>query len=71
VAEIDRDELWGATGARSIAALVAWKTGASRSTADAIATVAHRRDSFPRCVEGMREGRLSLDQVGVILVAGR
>jgi hypothetical protein len=66
VAEIDRDELWGATGARSIAALVAWKTGASRSTADAIATVAHRRDSFPRCVEGMREGRLSLDQVGVI-----
>jgi hypothetical protein len=29
VAEVDRDELWGATGARSVAALVAWKTGAS------------------------------------------
>ncbi len=27
VAEVDRDELWGATGARSVAALVAWKTG--------------------------------------------
>ena len=29
VAEIDRDGLWGATGARSVAALVAWKLGAS------------------------------------------
>lgn len=66
VAEIDRDGLWGATGARSMAALVAWKTGASRSNADAIATVAHRLESFPRCAQGMREGRLSLDQVGVI-----
>ena len=27
VAELDRDELCGATGARSVAALVAWKTG--------------------------------------------
>ena len=66
VAEIDRDELWGATGVRSVAALVAWKTGASRANAEAIATVAQRRDSFPRCTQGMREGRLSLDQVGVI-----
>ena len=66
VAEIDRDELWGDTGARSVAALVAWKTGSSRSNAEAIATVAHRSESFPRCVQGMREGRLSLDQIGVI-----
>ncbi|HEX3287140.1 MAG TPA: DUF222 domain-containing protein, partial [Mycobacterium sp.] len=27
VAEVDRDGLWGVTGARSVAALVAWKTG--------------------------------------------
>ncbi|MEN3319907.1 MAG: hypothetical protein V7643_3308, partial [Mycobacterium sp.] len=27
VAEVDRDELCGATGARSVAALVAWKLG--------------------------------------------
>ncbi|MGI9161580.1 MAG: DUF222 domain-containing protein [Mycobacterium sp.] len=66
VAEIDRDELWGATGARSLAALVAWKTGASSANAAAIATVARRLESFPLCVEGMREGRFSLDQVGVI-----
>jgi hypothetical protein len=66
VAEIDRDGLWGATGARSVASLVAWKTGTSHSNAAAIATVAHRLESFPRCAEGMREGRLSLDQVGVI-----
>ena len=66
VAEMDHDELCGATGARSIAAMVAWKTGVSPLTADTIATVAHRLAEFPRCAQGMREGRLSLDQVGVI-----
>ncbi len=69
VAEVDRDELWGATGARSVAALVAWKTGSSPTHAATIAAVAHRLGEFPRCAAGMREGRLSLDQVGVI--AGR
>ena len=66
VAELDRDELCGATGARSIAALVAWKMGSSAANAATIATVAHRLEEFPRCAAGMREGRLSLDQVGVI-----
>ena len=66
VAELDRDELCGATGARSIAALVAWKLGASSKNANTIATIAHRLDEFPLCATGMREGRLSLDQVGVI-----
>lgn len=66
VAEIERDRLWGATGVRSIPALVAWKTGMSPSNAATIATVAHRLDEFPRCTQGLREGRLSLDQVGVI-----
>jgi hypothetical protein len=66
VAEMDRDELCGMTGARSVAALVAWKLGSSSGTAHTIATVAHRLEEFPRCAQGMREGRLSLDQVGVI-----
>ncbi len=66
VAEVDRDELWGATGARSVAALVAWKIGSSSGNAKTIATVAQRLAAFPRCAKGMREGRLSLDQVGVI-----
>ncbi|MGX9788898.1 HNH endonuclease signature motif containing protein [Mycobacterium sp. MMS18-G62] len=66
VAEIDRDELCGMTGARSVAALVAWKLGLSSASAATIATVAHRIEEFPRCAAGMREGRLSLDQVGVI-----
>jgi hypothetical protein len=66
VAEIDRDELWGATGARSIAALVAWKSGVSPHNAKTIATIAHRLPEFLRCVAGMREGRFSLDQVGAI-----
>jgi hypothetical protein len=69
VAEIDRDELCGMTGARSVSALVAWKTGASPANAQTITTIAERLSEFPRCAAGMREGRLSLDQVGVI--AGR
>lgn len=66
VAEMDRDELCGATGARSVAALVAWKLGSSSANAHAISVVAHRLEEFPRCARGMREGRLSLDQIGVI-----
>jgi hypothetical protein len=66
VAEVDRDGLWGATGARSVAALVAWKLGSSSANAHTIATVARRLAAFPRCAQGMRAGRLSLDQVGVI-----
>jgi hypothetical protein len=66
VAEMDHDELCGATGARSVAALVAWKIGSSSANARSITTVARRLEEFPRCAQGMREGRLSLDQVGVI-----
>src|SRR3954468_2371930 len=66
VAEMDHEELCGATGARSVAALVAWKLGLSSANAHTIATVAHRLEEFPLCAAGMREGRLSLDQVGVI-----
>ncbi|HEX5252795.1 MAG TPA: DUF222 domain-containing protein, partial [Mycobacterium sp.] len=66
VAEIDRDELCGVTGARSVPALVAWKMGSSSANAHTITTVARRLEAFPRCALGMREGRLSLDQVGVI-----
>ena len=66
VAEMDRDELCGATGARSVPALVAWKLGTSSANAHTISTVARRLAEFPRCAEGMREGRLSLDQIGVI-----
>ena len=66
VAEVDRDGLWGATGARSVAGLVAWKLGASEGNAKTITTVAQRSAAFPRCVGQLQQGRLSLDQVGVI-----
>lgn len=66
VAEIDRDQLWGMTGARSLSAMVGWKLGSSSANAGTIAAVAQRLEEFPRCAAGMREGRLSLDQVGVI-----
>ncbi|KAA1245223.1 DUF222 domain-containing protein, partial [Mycobacterium simiae] len=63
VAEIDRDQLCGMTGARSVAALVAWKLGVSAGNAHTITTVAGRLTEFPRCAAGLREGRFSLDQV--------
>ena len=66
VAEMERDGLRGVTGARSAAHLAAWKTGVSPSRAETIAAVADRLEQFPQCVAGLREGRLSLDQVGVI-----
>ncbi|WP_157546272.1 DUF222 domain-containing protein, partial [Mycobacterium sp. IS-1742] len=65
-AEIEHDELAGMTGARSIAALMAWKTGSSPRNGKTIAAIAHRITEFPHCVQALREGRLSLDQVGVI-----
>jgi hypothetical protein len=66
VAEIDGDGIWGATGARSVPALVAWKLGTAPRTAETIVAVARRLEEFPRCAAAMREGQLSLDQVGVI-----
>jgi hypothetical protein len=66
VAEIDRDELCGMTGARSVAALVAWKTGVSPHNAQTVVAIAQRWEQFPHCAEGMRAGRFSLDQIGAI-----
>ena len=69
-AEIERDGIWGATGARSVAALIAWKLGASSANAHTIMAVATRVEEFPRCTAGLQQGRLSLDQVGVIAAGG-
>jgi hypothetical protein len=66
VAEVDRDGLWGATGARSIESLVACKAGVSPSNAKTITQVAQRLAEFPLCADAMRQGRVSLDQIGVI-----
>ena len=46
VAELDRGGLVGITGARSVPALVAWKTGSSSTTAHTIATIALGWSSF-------------------------
>ena len=66
VAECERDSLRGITGARSLPAMVAWKTGISPRNAHTIAAIAERQHQFPRCAQALREGRLSLDQVGAI-----
>lgn len=66
IAEIDGDRLWGGTGCRSIEALVAWKTGVAPRRAETMVAVAKRLEEFPRCAESLREGRVSLDQIGVL-----
>ncbi len=66
VSELDGARLWGMTGAKSIASLVAWKLGISPRNAETIVAVADRAEQFPRCTTGLRQGWLSLDQVGVI-----
>ena len=70
IAEIERRDLAGITGAKSMPALVAWKTGVTPRNAETIVAIAHRLDKFPRCTDALREGRLSLDQVGVIAERG-
>ncbi|BBY88136.1 HNH endonuclease signature motif containing protein [Mycolicibacterium tokaiense] len=67
IAEIDRDGLAGITGFRSVASLVAAKTGVSPHTAHTFTTVAERAEQFPQCVAGMREGWLSVDQIGAVV----
>lgn len=66
VAELERDELWAVAGARSLESCVAWRTGASPVHARGVAAVARRADSFPECVDGLRRGELSLDQVATV-----
>jgi hypothetical protein len=46
--------------------LVAWKLGITSRNAKTITAVARRSEQFPRCAAALQEGRLSLDQVGVI-----
>ena len=67
IAEINRDGLAGITGFRSVASLVAAKTGVSPHTAHTFTTVAERAEQFPQCVAGMREGWLSVDQIGAVV----
>ena len=47
-AEVDRNQLWAAAGAKSTAGLLAWKAGVSPSRAQTIAAIAHRYDEFPQ-----------------------
>ena len=46
-AEIERDQLAGGTGARSVAALMAWKTGVTARNAETVVAIARRLDEFP------------------------
>src|SRR4051794_28092110 len=64
VAEIDRDELCGATGARSVAALVAWKLGLSTGNAHTIAAAARRLAEFPPFAGGVGGGSAAAGQGG-------
>ncbi|MGE0218878.1 MAG: HNH endonuclease signature motif containing protein [Mycolicibacterium sp.] len=69
-AEIEHGGFWGHTGARSVGALIAWKTGVSPGNARTIMAIAKRWEEFPICTAALRAGRLSMDQVGVIADRG-
>ncbi|MGW0160443.1 DUF222 domain-containing protein [Mycobacterium sp. NPDC003323] len=69
VAEIDGGagpSLWGHTGCRSLAELVAWRFGMSPRNAEVVVAIAQRLEVFPRLAASLREGQLSIDQFGVI-----
>lgn len=69
VAEMDGGQgpaLWGDSGCRSLAALVAWRTGMSPRNAQTVVAIAQRTEQFPRLTASLCEGQLSIDQFGVI-----
>ena len=66
----DGNSLWGGTGCRSLESFVAWKFGVTPRRAETIVAVAHRIDELSCCTRGLREGRVSLDQIGVIAERG-
>ncbi|MEM9514675.1 MAG: DUF222 domain-containing protein [Actinomycetota bacterium] len=45
---------------------LAWRCGISTRRAAQVVTIAERIDTFPRCVQLMRDGLISLDQMAVI-----
>ncbi|WP_374198882.1 DUF222 domain-containing protein [Mycobacterium sp. MYCO198283] len=60
VAELERADLCGMTGARSVRRWWPGRRGATPRNAETMVAVARRLDEFPRCAEALREGRLSL-----------
>ena len=66
VRRVEDEQLLGATGCRSLKHWVMWKTGSSSAHAAALVSVATRAEEFPRCIDGLASGALSLDQVAAI-----
>lgn len=63
---IERDELLGGTGVKSLESFCTWKLGVSMGRARQLCALARRADELPRTVSMLRDGRLSEDQAGVI-----
>ncbi|MGE0219546.1 DUF222 domain-containing protein, partial [Mycolicibacterium sp.] len=57
-AEIEHGGFWGHTGAKSVGALIAWKTGVSPGNARTIMAIAKRWEEFPICTAALRAGQL-------------
>ena len=58
--------LWQGDGVWTIEQFLTWRVGVSSSTARQIAVIARRADELPRCLDALRRGELSLDQVAPI-----
>ena len=57
---------WQGDGLWTPEAYVRWRTGVAPATASKLVDVARRASEFPRCVESLQRGELSLDQIAPI-----
>ncbi len=55
--------LWQGPGVWTMAQYLAWRVGVSPHRARQIVTIAERADELPQCVDALRRGELSIDQL--------
>lgn len=63
---LDNVSEWRGDGLWTPEAYVRWRAGVSQATASKVVAVARRAVEFPHCVETMRRGELSLDQMAPV-----
>lgn len=65
-ARILAERLWAIDGIHSPEQFLAWKTGLAPQRAREVVAVAQRADELPTCVDALRRGELSIDQMVAI-----
>jgi hypothetical protein len=60
------DRLWAGPGVHSVTQFLAWKTAVTPARARQLVAIAERAAELPVCVEALRAGELSVDQVAAV-----